>query len=105
MECNTSNPELFRSTKLRKHVATLCQLLDMDNHELKQVARFMGHDIRVPCDYYHQTDKTFQVAKTGKLQFVMEHGAESIKGTSLKTLDSVVFGMEMNINIFLFYLF
>ncbi|XP_067352979.1 uncharacterized protein [Channa argus] len=89
-----SHPELLRSTKLRKHVATLCQLLDLDNQELEQVARFMGHDIRVHCEYYRQTDKTFQVAKIGKLLFAMEHGAQSLKGKSLKTLDSVVFGHE-----------
>ncbi|TRY65314.1 hypothetical protein DNTS_029582, partial [Danionella cerebrum] len=94
-ESKVSRPELLRSTKLRKHVATLCQLLDLDNQELEQVARFMGHDIRVHCEYYRQTDKTFQVAKIGKLLFAMEHGAKSLKGQSLKTLDSVVFdGVE-----------
>lgn len=41
------NPELLRSTKSRKQVATLCQLLDLMDQELEQVARFMGHDIRL----------------------------------------------------------
>nr|XP_043869657.1 uncharacterized protein LOC122759139 isoform X1 [Solea senegalensis]XP_043891037.1 uncharacterized protein LOC122775268 isoform X2 [Solea senegalensis] len=90
-ECKASNPELLRSTKLRKHVATLCQLLHLDNQELEQVARFMGHDIRVHCDYYRQTDKTFQVAKIGKLLFAMEQGGQALTGKSLMTLDSVVF--------------
>ncbi|XP_051809978.1 uncharacterized protein LOC127535650 [Acanthochromis polyacanthus] len=91
-ESKAKNPELLRSTKLRKHVATLCQLLDLNNQELEQVARFMGHDIRVHCEYYRQTDKTFQVAKIGKLLFAMEHGAQSLKGKSLQTLDSVISG-------------
>ena len=104
-ESKASNPELLRSTKLRKHVATLCQLLDLDNQELEQVARFMGHDIRVHCDYYRQTDKTFQVAKIGKLLFAMEHGAGSLKGKNLKTLDSVVFGMYIYIDNVLLYCF
>ncbi|XP_056102085.1 uncharacterized protein LOC130081151 [Rhinichthys klamathensis goyatoka] len=91
-ESKAKNPELLRSTKLRKHVATLCQLLDLSNQELEQVARFMGHDIRVHCEYYRQTDKTFQVAKIGKLLFAMDHGAESLKGKSLQTLDSVISG-------------
>ncbi|KAI3373346.1 hypothetical protein L3Q82_006647 [Scortum barcoo] len=95
VESKASNPELLRSTKLRKHVATLCQLLDLDHQELEQVARFMGHDIRVHCEYYRQTDKTFQVAKIGKLLFAMEQGAESLKGKSLKTLDSVVFDGDL----------
>lgn len=92
-ETKANNPELLRSTKFRKHVATLCQLLDLGDEELEQVARFMRHYIRIHCDYYRQTDKTFQVAKIGKLLFAMEHGAQSLKGKSLKTLDSVVFGM------------
>lgn len=32
--------KILRSTKLRKNVATLCQLLDLDNQELEQVACF-----------------------------------------------------------------
>ncbi|XP_058468824.1 uncharacterized protein LOC131443318 [Solea solea] len=59
--------------------------------ELEQVARFMGHDIRVHCDYYRQTDKTFQVAKIRKLLFAMEQGGQALTGKSLMTLDSVVF--------------
>uniref|UniRef100_A0AAV2M145 Uncharacterized protein n=1 Tax=Knipowitschia caucasica TaxID=637954 RepID=A0AAV2M145_KNICA len=81
---------MLRSTKLRKHVATLCQLLDLSNQELEQVAKFRGHDIRVHCNYYRQTDKTFQVAKVGKLLFAMEGGAEALKGKTLQTLDAAV---------------
>ncbi|XP_026213268.1 uncharacterized protein LOC113160291 [Anabas testudineus] len=91
-ESKVINPKLLTSAKLRKHVATLSQLLELDIKELEQVARFIGHDIRVHCDYYHQTDKTFQVAKIGKLLFATEHGAGLLKGKSLKPLDSVAFG-------------
>ncbi len=44
-ECGAQNPELLRSTQLRKHVATLSQVLNLKNHELDQVADFLGHDI------------------------------------------------------------
>ena len=64
----------------------------------------MGHDIRVHCDYYRQTDKTFHVAKIWKLVFAMEHGAGALKGKNLKTLDSVVFGMYIYTdNVLLYY--
>ncbi|CAM4686021.1 unnamed protein product [Leuciscus chuanchicus] len=85
-ESKTENPELLRSTKLRKQVATLCQLLDLTEQELEQVARFMGHDIRVHCDFYRQTDKTFQIAKISKLLFAMEQGTETLRGKNLDTL-------------------
>ncbi|XP_073722682.1 uncharacterized protein [Misgurnus anguillicaudatus] len=80
------NPELLRSTKLRKQVATLCQLLDLSEQELEQVARFMGHDIRVHRDFYRQTDKTFQIAKISKLLFAMEQGTQTLRGKNLNTL-------------------
>ncbi|XP_052409507.1 uncharacterized protein LOC127955914 isoform X3 [Carassius gibelio] len=91
-ESKAKNPELLRSTRLRKRVTAICQLLNLSNQELEQVARFMGHDIGVHCEYYRQTDKTVQVAKISKLLFAMEHGAESLKGKSLQTLDSVISG-------------
>ncbi|XP_059397943.1 uncharacterized protein LOC132137505 [Carassius carassius] len=91
-ESKAENPELLRSTKLRKQVATLCQLLDLSEQELEQVARFMGHDIRVHRDFYRQTDKTFQIAKISKLLFAMEQGTESFRGKNLNTLHPSVCG-------------
>lgn len=92
-ESKVENPELLRSTKLRKQVATLCQLLDLSEQELEQVARFMGHDIRVHRDFYRQTDKTFQIAKISKLLFAMEQGTGTLKGKNLNTIDLSVCGM------------
>ncbi|XP_056310878.1 uncharacterized protein LOC130222319 [Danio aesculapii] len=86
------NPGLLRSTKLRKQVATLCQLLDLTEQELEQVAKFMGHDIRVHCDFYRQTDKTFQIAKISKLLFAMEEGTETLRGKNLDTLHPSIGG-------------
>lgn len=50
-ESRAPNPEPLWSTKRRKHVATFCQRLELDNQEVEQVARLMGHDIRVHCEY------------------------------------------------------
>ncbi|KAI3376190.1 hypothetical protein L3Q82_016405 [Scortum barcoo] len=86
-ESKAEHPELLRSTKLRKQVATLCQLLDLSEQELEQVARFMGHDIRVHQEFYRQTDKTFQIAKISKLLFAMEKGTGALTGKNLNTID------------------
>ncbi|XP_026195542.1 uncharacterized protein LOC113148187 isoform X2 [Anabas testudineus] len=85
-ESKAENPALLRSTKLRKQVATLCQLLDLSEQELEQVARFMGHDIRVHREFYRQTDKTFQIAKISKLLFAMEEGTGTLSGKNLNTI-------------------
>ncbi|CAH1106923.1 unnamed protein product [Psylliodes chrysocephalus] len=42
-----AHPETITSTKLRKHVATAVQLLNLKENELDSLATFMGHDIRV----------------------------------------------------------
>lgn len=93
VESGAQNPELLRSTKLRKQVATLCQLLDLSEQELEQVARFMGHDIRVHRDFYRQTDKTFQIAIISKLLFAIEKGTGTLKGKNLSTINLSVSGM------------
>ncbi|KAG7461364.1 nucleoporin p54 isoform X1 [Solea senegalensis] len=100
-ESKAENPELLRSTKLRKQVATLCQLLDLDEQELEQVARFMGHDIRVHRDFYRQTDKTFQIAKISKLLFAMEQGSSTLTGMHFNTLHPSVSGMYVHTLLFL----
>ncbi len=41
------HPENVRCTKLRKHLATLSQLLDLKHNELEQLANHMGHDVTV----------------------------------------------------------
>ncbi|XP_073667579.1 uncharacterized protein [Paramisgurnus dabryanus] len=87
-ECGAQNPELLRSTQLRKHVATLSQVLNLKNHELDQVADFLGHDIRVHREYYRLPEATTQLAKISKLLLAMEKGSlTSLQGKSLEEID------------------
>nr|XP_057918564.1 uncharacterized protein LOC131109977 [Doryrhamphus excisus]XP_057918565.1 uncharacterized protein LOC131109977 [Doryrhamphus excisus]XP_057918566.1 uncharacterized protein LOC131109977 [Doryrhamphus excisus]XP_057920422.1 uncharacterized protein LOC131115987 isoform X1 [Doryrhamphus excisus]XP_057920423.1 uncharacterized protein LOC131115987 isoform X1 [Doryrhamphus excisus] len=86
-ECGAQNPELLRSTQLRKHVATLSQVLNLKNHELDQVADFLGHDIRVHREYYRLPEATTQLAKISKLLLAMEKG--SITNLQGKTLEEI----------------
>ncbi|KAI3355954.1 hypothetical protein L3Q82_004240 [Scortum barcoo] len=86
-ECGAQNPELLRSTQLRKHVATLSQVLNLKNHELDQVADFLGHDIRVHREYYRLPEATTQLAKISKLLLAMEKG--SLTNLQGKTLEEI----------------
>ncbi|XP_062331740.1 uncharacterized protein LOC134032000 isoform X2 [Osmerus eperlanus] len=86
-ECGAEKPELLRSTQLRKHVATLSQILNLKNHELDQVANFLGHDIRVHREYYRLPEATTQLAKISKLLLAMEKG--SLGNLQGKTLDEI----------------
>lgn len=39
------NPQAITNTKLRKHLATLTQVLSMSETDIEQLATFMGHTV------------------------------------------------------------
>ncbi|XP_053531083.1 uncharacterized protein LOC108261504 [Ictalurus punctatus] len=86
-ECGAQNPELLKSTQLRKHVATMSQVLNLKNHELDQVADCLGHDIRVHREYYRLPEAATQLAKISKLLLAMEEG--SLTNLQRKTLEEI----------------
>ncbi|KAI3364057.1 hypothetical protein L3Q82_010889 [Scortum barcoo] len=81
------NPENLRSTHLRKHIATLSQILNLKNNELDQLANFLGHDIRVHRDFYRLPEATIEVAKISKLLLAVEKG--TLGDFQRKSLDEI----------------
>lgn len=77
-ECGATAPERLRSTNLRKHMATMSQVLNLKEHELDILANFMGHDIRVHREFYRLPEATVQVAKVAKLLLTMENGGKKL---------------------------
>ena len=84
-QCGAKHPEHLGSTQLRKHIATLSQVLNLKNNELDQVADFLGHNIRVHRDFYRLPVPTTQLAKISKLLLSMEKG--HLSGMQGKSLD------------------
>ena len=72
--CNLKCPESITSTNLRKHVATLSQILNLEKNELEMLARFLGHDLEIHKQYYRLPENALQLAKCGKLMLLMEKG-------------------------------
>ena len=62
-KCGAKKPELLTLTCLRKHIAVITQLLNLQDNELDIVAGFMGHDIRVHREYYRLPEDTLQLVK------------------------------------------
>jgi len=86
--CGAENPQLLRSTSLRKHIATLSQVMNLQKYELDQVARFLGHDVRIHRQYYRLPSDVMQTAKVAKILIAMERGDMSaIRGKSLDEVD------------------
>ncbi|KAF0703116.1 Uncharacterized protein FWK35_00031610, partial [Aphis craccivora] len=60
--CGASDPEQLTSTKLRKHIATMSQLLNLTNSDREQLANFMGHDLAINNEYYRLPDEALQIS-------------------------------------------
>lgn len=51
-DCGASNPELLTSTRFRKQIATILQLMNFEKNEMEQIARFMGHTEKTHLEFY-----------------------------------------------------
>lgn len=75
-EVDLKHPENMTSTSFRKHVATMTQLVNLQDNELDIVAQFLGHDVRTHREHYRLPTSTVQVAKVTKLLLAMEKGTD-----------------------------
>lgn len=51
MNSGAKNPHLLTSTRFRKQIATIQQLINFEKHEIEQMARFMGHTEKTHLDF------------------------------------------------------
>ncbi|KAG5871959.1 hypothetical protein JTB14_014492 [Gonioctena quinquepunctata] len=85
---DASEATLLTSTKLRKHLATMVQILKMDKNELEQLATFMGHIEKTHAQFYRLPDDIYQTAKVSKLLMMAKtNSIEQYKGTSLSEIE------------------
>lgn len=73
-EAGLAHPERIRTTKLRKHIATMSQVVNLKDHELDGLAKFLGHDVRTHRKIYRLDDAAFQTALLSKLLLAVESG-------------------------------
>lgn len=86
--CDVKNPLSLTSTRLRKHMATLSKVLNLQETELDQLADFMGHDIRVHRQFYRLPEGTIQLVKISKILMAMEQGRlADFQGKSLEEIN------------------
>ena len=88
LESGAKNPMALTSTKLRKHIGTMSQMLSLRSNELDILANFLGHDINVHREFYRLPEQTLQVAKLSKLLIAVEHGeTTNLQGRNLDDID------------------
>lgn len=87
-ESGAKQPENITSTRLRQHLATVSQVLNLTEHELEQVCGHMGHNIAVHREFYRLPHDTYQLAKVSRLLICMEQGNISrFQGKTLEEID------------------
>lgn len=88
-EAGLKHPELINSTSLRKHVATMTQLYNLQENEQDLVADYMGHDIRTHRKYYRLPSAALQMAKVAKVLVQMEKGEVSTNMDDIDINDDI----------------
>lgn len=53
-ECGAEHPDRLRGTQLRKHMATVCVNLNLSEHQVTDLANYMGHAEKIHKEIYRQ---------------------------------------------------
>ncbi|XP_056014596.1 uncharacterized protein LOC125676308 isoform X1 [Ostrea edulis] len=89
--CNLAelrNPSAINSTKLRKQLATLAQVLNLSETSQDILATFQGHNIKVHREFYRLPESTLQVAKVSKILHSINNGTiDRYKGMDFDQID------------------
>ena len=102
VECGAEVPQTLTSTRLRKHIATISQVLNLKHNELDLLAQFLGHDINVHRQYYRLPADVLQTAKVAKILMAVENGEQKLTG---KCLDDIDVDLEAGVSAFYIHIF
>ena len=86
-EFKLQDKKVFRSTKLRKYLATAAQFLDLPQNQRVWVADFLGHDLNVHDKYCRMHTDAVNLAKMTKLLYIADKG--KVKDAYLENLDTL----------------
>ena len=88
-----NSPERIRSTELRKYCATVSQIADLSEGDLRWLADHLGHNLDVHREYYRLRDSTIELSKVSRLLLAMDEGnAKNFAGKScLRLLLKVIY--------------
>lgn len=91
-KCNAKHPELLTSCKLRKHIASVTQVLNLRENEKGQFSKFMCHTLNTHEQFYKLPEDVYQVAKVAKILYLMEKG--KIADFKNKNLDEIDINLD-----------
>ncbi|XP_030765271.1 uncharacterized protein LOC115889423 [Sitophilus oryzae] len=87
-KCGAKNPEYLTSTRLRKQIATILQVINFEKNEIEQMAKFMGHTEKTHLEFYRLPEDVYQTAKVAKVLLLMNAGkGVQFKGKKLADIE------------------
>ena len=86
-EFNLLDKKVFRTTKLRKYLATAAQIWDLPQNQRVWVADILGHDLNVHDKYYRMHNNAVNLAKMTNFLYIADKG--KVKDAYLKNLDTL----------------
>lgn len=87
-EAGLERPELITSTRLRKYVATVTQVVNLSENEVDWLARHLGHDIRVHREFYRLQESAVELTKVSRLLLAVDQGKlVDFAGKTLSDID------------------
>ena len=94
-KANLEKPELITSTKIRKHIATVLQLMVLNKAELSWITDHLGHSAAVHKQWYRQEPSTIELTKVDRVLMAKDAG-KCLKNKKVSDL-------EGKVSIFLFF--
>ena len=81
------SPDVITSISLRKYVANVPQLVDMDENEMGWLAKHLGHDLHIHKEFYRMQESTLEMAVVDNLLVAIDEGrALKFKGKNLRDI-------------------
>ena len=81
------SPDVITSISLRKYIANLSQLVDMDENEMGWLAQHLGHDLHIHKEFYRMQESTLEMAVMNNLLVAIDEGrAHKFKGKNFRDI-------------------
>ena len=67
-------PDLMKAMNLRRHIGTMCQVLQLNGNELEWLSRHMGHNLAVHKEFYQLHHSTIELTRVSMLLTLIDEG-------------------------------
>ena len=82
IECNAMHSATLRGTILRKHIATYCIQLNLNDIDISDLATFMGHSDKIHKDHYRQPLASRDILKISQFLEAVQGGEQIDESSS-----------------------